>query len=264
MPQISIEIPLTWGNHLEEQMEAIRNQTFQDYKISIASSLSYGECNDILRNYDAKVVQSGPNILEKRYEAHNISSGEFSLLLDETRIPEKDLLQRLSYNQSDMVVIREFDIGNSFWIELANLDKINILECNKIDMSSGFILPRYLKFKLLSESFNKIKENLQSEIFRSVLMEDHQLISFEATKLTKSISVLEKSFLKHYGDETLTSIVKKYHRYGKYHRLLGGTVYDDISSPRNRIRKICIGGRIKLYTLYLARGIPFLIGYYLF
>lgn len=262
MYNISIEIPVTWGNHISEVLEAIRVQKFQDYEISVATSLPDDENMDLIRSYGANIIKSGPNLLEKRYLAHSISRGEFSLLLDETRIPSQNLLQRLANTKSDLVVLQEVDIGNTFWVEMANLDKINSIECNKLNIYNGFVLPRYLKFEILTMAFNKIKQNISGKIFRSVLMEDHQLISFEASKITNSISLLRGDCLKHYGDESLASIVKKYYRYGKFHRILRSTVYEDILSPMNRIRKICIGNHLKLYIFYMARGIPFLIGYY--
>ena len=263
MPNISIEIPVTWGNRLSELLEAIRIQTYQDYEISVATSLPDGKYIDMLRSYGANIIHSGPNLLEKRYLSHSISRGKFALLLDETRIPEKNLLERLSNSKSNVVVIQEIDIGNSFWVAMANLDKLNSIECNKLNMASGFVLPRYINFELLSKAFYKIKENLRDETFRSVLMEDHQLISFEIAKMTDSMSFLRGNCLKHYGDKSIRSIVKKYHRYGKFHRILRNTVYEGILSPTNRLRKICIGSRIKLYIFYLARGIPFIVGYYL-
>jgi len=263
MHNISIEIPVTWGNHLSELLEAIRIQKYQDYEISIATSLPDGEYMDLLRSYGTNIIHSGPNLLEKRYLAHSISRGKFALLLDETRIPEQNLLERLSNSKSDAVVIQEIDLGNSFWVKMANLDKINSVECNKVNMTNGFVMPRYINFGLLDKAFYKIKENLSDETFKSVLMEDHQLISYEIAKLTNSMSFLKGNCLKHYGDINISSIVKKYHRYGKFHRMLRNTVYEDILSPKNRLRKICIGSRTKLYIFYLARGIPFIIGYYL-
>jgi hypothetical protein len=263
MPKISIEIPLTWGIHLEEQMEAIRNQTFQDYEILVSSSILQGTYSDLLKEYGARVVQCGPNILEKRYNAHIYSNGEFSLLLDETRIPDRQLLSKLQDIEKDMVVIEERDIGNTFWVNMSNLDKINSLECNGLEANKGFILPRYFKSFLLTQAFKEIRRNLNDTIFKSVLMEDHQLIYFEASKLSSSIAKLNGSHLLHYGDESLFSIIKKYHRYGKGHKILRNTNYEKLLSPKMRVRKICSENRMSLYVFYLARGLPFLIGYYL-
>jgi hypothetical protein len=264
MSKVSIEIPLTWGKHLREVLEAIRIQTYQDYKIIIASSLRNGSYLDLVREYDVQLTYCGPNILEKRYSAHAISSGDNSLLLDETRIPARDLLYRLQKIDTDMVIVGEKDIGKSFWVRMSNLDKVNSMECNKIDMSSGFLLPRYFRFDLLTESLRNVRQNIDDSTFKSILMEDHQLISFEAFKLSSSVHLLRDELISHYGDTTLRSIIGKYHRYGKYHKILKNTCYNELLKPSKRIRKICLGSRIGLYTFYAARGIPFIMGYYFF
>ena len=81
MSKVSIEIPLTWGKYLGEVLEAIRTQTYQDYEVLIASSLRDDRSIDLLKEYGAKITYCGPNILEKRYLAHTISTGDISLLL---------------------------------------------------------------------------------------------------------------------------------------------------------------------------------------
>jgi hypothetical protein len=93
-------------------------------------------------------------------------------------------------------------------------------------------------------------------------MEDHQLIYYEASKLSNSIATLKGNYLSHYGDRTLISILKKYHKYGKKHRVLKSTNYRELLTPTNRIRTICSENKLRLFVFYLARGIPFLIGYY--
>ena len=114
MPNISIEIPVTWGNHLSELLEAIRIQTYQDYEISVATSLPDGKYIDMLRSYGANIIHSGPNLLEKRYLSHSISRGKFALLLDETRIPEKNLLERIT--QSVLMSFDQVFLGFSYLV----------------------------------------------------------------------------------------------------------------------------------------------------
>lgn len=260
---ISIEIPVKWGMHIDEQLEAIRGQTYQDYEVIIAFSVLNNALKDTLQEYDIKIVKCGPNLLDARYSAHNSAKGDFSLLLDETRIPSSDLLKTLHNEEKDIIVINEQDIGNNFWTTLSNLDKLNSLECNKIDMSAGYVLPRYFRSSILSESFDRIRKNLDDDTFKSVLFEDHQLISFEAFKISNSFAIIKDVLLYHYGDTSLISIFKKYHRYGKSHSVLKNTNYEPILNPKKRIRNICHGSRLKLTIFYAARGIPFLIGYYL-
>jgi hypothetical protein len=262
MVDISVEIPLTWRVHLKEQLEVLRNQKYQDFEISVASSMPSGSYEDILKDYGANITYCGPNILEKRYYAHKISRGEHSLLLDETRIPHADLLMKLQSLNYDMVVIEERDMGDSFWIRMANIDKINSLNCNDISATGGFVLPRYFRFGLLTDAFERVRSHLDEKVFMSVLMEDHQLIYYEASKLSGSIDILRGDYLFHYGDERLISILRKYHRYGRKHRILKSTSYEALLRPTNRLRRSCSGSNIGLFIFYLARGVPFLVGYY--
>ena len=263
MHRISIEIPITWGNHIREQMEAIRNQTFQDFEISVASSMYLKSNEDVLKEYGAKITHCGPNILEKRFLAHSQTNSEYSLLLDETRIPEPHLLSILQSMNDDMVIIDERDLGDTFWVNMSNLDKINSIECNGYEAYKGFVLPRYFKSTILTKSFESIRAKLDDSIFKSVLMEDHQLIYYEASKLSTSITTLKGQHILHYGDNSLYSILKKYYGYGRGHKILRKTEYEQLIAPRKRIRKICYGNRLGLYIFYIARGLPFLIGYYL-
>ena len=263
MAQISIEIPVTWGTYIRELMEAIRMQSFQDYEISVSMSFKNGELEDLLKQCGAQVTICGPNLLEKRYAAHIPCRSKYSLLLDETRIPNKALLERLSFRTEDMVVIGEMDLGDSFWVRISNLDKINSVQCNPLDMNAGYVLPRYFKSSLLTQSFQNIRKNIDEQIFNQVLMEDHQLISKEAFLLSDSIGIINDNLILHHGDETLTSILRKYHKYGKSHRILKNTYYEYLLSTRKRIRKVCKGNLLKLYLFYAARGLPFIVGYYL-
>lgn len=260
---ISVEIPVKWGEHINEQLEAIRSQTYQDYEIIIALPESGDVLKETLQQHDVKVVKCGSNLLDARYAAHRSAKGDFSLLLDETRIPSSNLLRTLSNNKKDIIILNEEDIGNTFWTRMSNLDKLNSLECNILDMSSGYVLPRYFKSHILSASFNNIRKNLDDSIFRSILFEDHQLISVEAFKLTDSIASIKDILIRHYGDDSLMAIFKKYFRYGKSHSVLKNTTYEYLLSPKKRVRKICHGNRVELTIFYAARGIPFLIGYYL-
>lgn len=262
MATISVEIPITWGTYLSEVLERLRRQTYQDFEIVAAISSQATELKDILCEYGVKFNYSGENILEKRYSAHSLSRSNYSLFLDETRLPSPKLLEYLSESQTDMTIIKEVNIGKSVWIKLANLDTEVSIKCNEFDPISGFILPRYFKGKLLDMAFEVVRKRLSSDSFKKILMEDHQIISYEAFQISKSISITDETLLFHYGDESLHSILKKYHKYGKGHRFLKNTNYDFLLSTRKRIRKNCLGNEIQLSIFYLARALPFLIGYH--
>jgi hypothetical protein len=270
MVKISVEIPLTWGTYIGEVLEALRTQTFQDYEVIISHSLARGsQVLDVVKKYDVKLVESGPHILEKRYLAHTLSSGEFSLLLDETRVPLPLLLEKLATCSCDMAIIGEEEVKGSFWQNAASLDKrVNII-CGPLDFSRGYLLPRYFRGSLLTTAFNNILKKLGEQRFKEVLMEDHQLISYEAHILSDDIQIIREALIMHHGDRTLSEIFSKYYRYGYYHRVLRGTPYAHLISLTKRTRKICEDAKLtkldtlKLYMILLARGIPFALGYYI-
>lgn len=91
-------------------------------------------------------------------------------------------------------------------------------------------------------------------MFRSVVMEDHQLIYYEVSKLSNSIVILKGNYLSHYGDMTLLSILRKYHNYGKKHKILKNTHYRELLGPRNRIRTTCSDNKLGLFHLLLCEG----------
>ncbi|AEB95031.1 glycosyl transferase family 2 [Metallosphaera cuprina] len=258
---ISIEIPVVHGKYLNEVFESIRSQTYQDFEVIITSS-GGEEISDLIKQYGFKEVKAITRLLNARYLAHLESKGEFSLILDETRTLRRDALSVLSALNHDMVIIGEQEIGNTFWLKLANLDKENILECNSIDTVKGFLIPRFFRREILDKAFNRLKENLKDKFDKVIFREDF-LRYYEARKESDDVFLLKDKLIFHYGDATLFQIIKKYHRYGKNTKMLKGTPYHNLVSINRTKRNICLGNKILLYLLYLARGIPFLIGYLL-
>ena len=161
-----------------------------------------------------------------------------------------------------MVIIGEGEIGDSFWVRLANLDKENIMECNTPEAIKGFALPRYFRKEVLDKAFEELRENLK-EKFNQVVFPDHELIYYEASKVSSDVVSIKDKLIMHYGDFRLFDIIRKYYRYGKSLKVLKGTPYSEFTKVSRKKRNICKGNKFLLYLLYLARGIPFLIGYML-
>mgnify|MGYP001770702175 CR=1 FL=1 len=254
-------MPVLHGKYLSEVFESIRAQTFQDYKVIVVNSSSKGEISDLIRQYGFKEIRENVKLLKARYLAHMESRGDYVLLLDETRALRRDALEVLSSLNRSMVIIGEEEIGDSLWIKLANLDKENIMECNAPEAIKGFALPRFFKREILDLAFRRLIENL-GEKFDEVVFPDHELIYYEASKVSSDVFVLKEKLIRHYGDTRLSQIIKKYYRYGKTLKVLRGTTYNAFTKISRKRRRICKGNKFALYLLYLARGIPFAIGYY--
>ncbi|QXJ34876.1 glycosyltransferase family 2 protein [Saccharolobus shibatae] len=257
---ISIEIPVLHGKYLNQLFESIRGQSFQDYEVVIVNSSSDDSVSDIIRQYGFKEVKEKVKLLRARYLAHYNSRGDYALLLDETRMLRKDTLAVLSSLNHDMVIIGEEEIGDSFWIRLANLDKENIMECNTLEAIKGFALPRLFRREILDNAFKVLRENLK-EKFDEVIFPDHELIYYEASGISEDVFVLKDKLITHYGDVKLLDIIKKYHRYGKSMKVLKGTYYSNLTQISRKKRNICKGNKLLLYLLYVTRGIPFMLGY---
>ncbi len=183
-------------------------------------------------------------------------------MLDETRPLRKDALELLSKKLHDMVIIGEKELGDSVWIKAAQLDKQNIMYCNTPEAIKGFALPRLFKRDLLNSVFDRLRKGL-GEKFSQVIFPDHELIYYEASRLSSDVFVIKEELIYHYGDASLRDIMRKYYRYGKSLKVLKNTPYSFMTSVSRKKRRICVGGlkgRLILYSLYLVRGVPFLIG----
>ena len=261
---ISIEIPAIHGKYLRQVLESIRNQSYQDYEVIVVNSGSE-EISDIVKEFGFKVINQRAKSLHARYLAHKESKGDYALILDETRMLERDTLKLLSSLDYDMVIIGEKEIGDSLWIKLANLDKENVTYCNPVDPLEGISLPRYFKSEVLSEAFSSALKNLDNK-FYEVVYRDLEIIFYEANKVSKNIHVVNDQLISHFGDVSLSDIIRKYYRYGKTSRVLRNTPYSVFLTKKRVRRRICKGGfweRKLLYLLYLARGVPYFLGYYL-
>ncbi|BDC17393.1 glycosyltransferase family 2 protein [Acidianus sp. HS-5] len=259
---ISIEIPVLHGKYLNQLFESIRNQTFQDYEVVIVNSSSNENVSDLIQQYGFKEIKEKVKLLKARYLAHYYSKSDYTLLLDETRTLRKDALALLSSLNHDMVIIGEEEIGDSFWVRLANLDKENIMECNTAEAIKGFALPRFFRREILDKAFEKLRENLK-EKFGEIIFPDHELIYYEASRVSSDVFSLKDKLIMHYGDARLSEIARKYYRYGMSVRVLKGTPYSNLTRISRKKRNICKGNKLLLYLLYLTRGIPFLLGYLL-
>ena len=73
---------------------------------------------------------------------------------------EKDALKTLSSLDLDMAIIGRKEVGDSFWVKLAQLDKENITHYNPVDPVNGIALPRYFKSEVLSKALSSAEEKL--------------------------------------------------------------------------------------------------------
>ena len=107
-----------------------------------------------------------------------------------------------------------------------------------------------------------IKKNLPENILMQVVGLDLVLIYLESYDLTRDIDFISSSEIKHYGDESIRELFKKYHRYGYTQRMLKNTHYGELAGLSGRNRStLPLRNRIKSIPIQVLRGVPFVLGY---
>lgn len=285
---ISIEIPVTGGSHLETVLQSIRDQKLSNVEVVIVDSSFNSNIAFLASDYGARLIKGslenfyntlsitnherfGPKdgrlgLLAARYLAHLSSTGEKVLLLDETRALLPGCLKKLESVEQDMVVIREHERGESLWSRLSELDKEVVMsQADSIKSPMrGVVIPRYFDRVVLDRAFEALTKNIQIHDFVRIIHGDHQLIYYEAHEVTNSLAVLDEALLIHFSDETLSTIIKKYYRYGKSDRIKTAIPHYEQMNWFQRFRVVKKPYQlIQLTPLYLARGLSFLAGYYL-
>lgn len=259
---ISICIPVKHGHYILELLDSIFNSTYKNFEVIISDATPGKKISEIIGTYNVKniIVPSNTSLLLGRMIPHKQASGDYELLLDETRIISENLLERLAKLKYDMIAIAEEEIVKNYWSYLANLDKNGI--SNIYDpITNGYILPRYYKRSILDEGFKNLERKISEEILNKIIYGDHHIIFYEAFKISQNMFYLKDKLIKHYGDYSLKEIIKKYHRYGYSSRILIGTSYEFVLKYNSHKRKdIDLITKIKTFPLFLARGVPFLIG----
>jgi hypothetical protein len=284
---LSVQIPVIWAKRLEEVLISISHGS-DEIEIVIVDSTGREIVRELGEKYNAKVVEGsiesfckalkirelnwvGPEperlgLLAARYLAHLNSSGDRALLLDETRLLTKSAINKLNLISDDMAVIPEVEIGEGYWSRMANLDKITVLDQNRdrFEPVYGFILPRFFKSTVLTEAFNVLYSSIPLNVFISIVQLDHQLLYTEAYRISKNVSFVDEPLIRHYGDETLKTLLKKYYRYGKSDRIKTRLPKKYVLDPKKRLRRVHgLHNIVNLLPLYAARGLSYLAGYYL-
>jgi len=191
-------------------------------------------------------------------------------MLDETRTIRSDLLQRLAESGSDMAFIGERETGNPPWARWAEIDRRSMRRLTLSELNPTqqlYALPRYYETGLLKHAFGRILEVLGSaELFSAICLGELEAVFIEAWPSSSRPLVLPEPMISHVADEQLTGFVRKYFNYGRSAKLLGGTPYQAVISPRSHRRgtEQAFGANwMRVQLMLLLRGVPFAIGFYL-
>lgn len=228
------------------------------------NSSSNESVSKLSKEFSAVEIVEKCNLLRSRYLGHKYSTGEYELILDETRFISLGTLAEVANLTNDMVIIPEVQIGRGFINHLDSIDKKIInLSSGHNDPMLSLLIPRVYKRTILDESFTFLKSRLSEEFFDAIVAKDDRLIFYSAQIISHNYpEKLKTGKIYHLADTNLLKEIKKYARYGKTSRLLHYTEFRPLTKVFNKKRQvknlkdICVG------ILYAVRGMSFLFGYY--
>ena len=261
---ISICIPVIFGTHLRECLDSIYQSTFQGFEVIVNDSSGSPVVSDILKDYGVRTIERKSKSFESRYITTMASKGEKVFIFDETRVMEKTLLEDVNNGNNDMLVIKERDIGKGIVNYFSNLDKSNLPNDLSIldPMKNKSVIPRVYKREIIVSALETVKKNLPEDILSQVVGLDLELIYLESYNLTKDIGFISSSEIKHYGDESIREVFRKYYRYGYTQRMLKNTYYGEFAGLSGRNRStLPVRNRIRSIPIQVLRGVPFVLGY---
>lgn len=263
-PEISICIPVLSGTYIQEVLNSVFNNKFQDFEVVVNDASSSTEVQDILKAYDVRVIEKVTKSLESRMVTVSSATGDRVFLMDETRILGDTILGEIAMTRDDMLVIKEKDVGGGLLNYLSNLDKKYTPEnAECLDpIKNKSIIPRVYRKQIIVEAFGRISKNLPSEIITKIEGMDLELIYLESFSLSRNVGIIKAPSILHYGDTNFRSLFRKYYRYGRSQRILRNTPYRDLASLSGRNRTtLPFGNRLQSVPIQLIRGIPFIFGY---
>ena len=271
MVDFSIEIITRGEKSLKDSLESIMRQSYDSFEIVCANSSSEPAILKILEDYSVRHVEVGKiKHLRGREVSHSLSKGRYSLVMDSTRLLEHNALDILKqYIESfDMVAIREGSIGSGFWATQAKIYK-DISERNTEpdrikERIPSYILPRLYKNNLLSKVFSSLRQKIPDRMFNSIGYGEHNIIFQEAISMTDSFFYYKNDeLIKHYEDDSIMSIYRKYRTYSKDQIILKEIPLYNASRLSSHMRKISMNqfiGNMLCSPLISVRSISFLIG----
>lgn len=266
---ISIEMITKNDNNINKSINAILNQEFKDLEIIIVDS----SIEDHYKDYESisciKYIHDvNSNFLNARFNANKVAGGDYVLLLDSTRILDKDVLVNLINlgENKDMVIIPEINKSKSKILNYNKWGKIDInyvlSNCNPVN---GIFLPRFYKKNILDDAFNRVLNNINKNEINNICSLEDRMLYLEALKISNKIGVC-KSYLIHIESESLMNYIKKYYRYGKCNYYVFSRIsrYSYLGDPRVKIENKGTSihkNSLKNKILFFIKTISFILGF---
>jgi glycosyltransferase involved in cell wall biosynthesis len=235
-PLVSIVIPTRNSSRtIEECLSAIQKQSYQNIETIIVDSKSTDDTREIATTRGCKVISTDWKLLGARYLGCKAAVGDYILMLDSDHVLIRDTVERsLSlFETYDMLCLEEASYHNRTLIEkMFEADRRFVHRETQLQLDPvyGTLLARFFKRNLLHQAFEAIPKAL----LRFVIAMDHEIIYYEAFKLSSKVAVLPTAMY-HNETATLLELWRKNFRYGRSTKpLLANGYYNDFVKKRTR------------------------------
>ena len=236
-PLVSIVIPTRNSSKtIEECLSTIQKQSYQNIETIIVDSKSTDNTREIATARGcSKVISTDWKLLGARYLGCKAAVGDYVLMLDSDQILVHDAVERSLrlFETYDMLCLEEISYHSRTLIEklFAADRRLVFSEIQKqLDPIYGTLLARFFKRNLLNQAFEAIPKAL----LPFVVAMDHEIIYYEAWKLSTKVGVLATGVY-HNETATLLELWRKNFRYGRSTKpLLANGHYNDFVRKRTQ------------------------------
>ncbi|MES4787414.1 MAG: hypothetical protein C4294_18210 [Nitrospiraceae bacterium] len=262
---ISVVIPTkNSAKTLNMCLRSIKGQSYQNTEIIVVDGYSSDGTVEIAKKYRCKVLFE-KSLLGARAKGIEEAQGEYILLLDSDQILMPTCMERainMLERGYDALILEESSYeAKTFIQKLYEIDRMLVHSTLDVHSLHGVLLARFFKKSILERTLNNIPLKLLSE----VIVYDHALINYEASKLTTRIGFLRDA-IKHIEPKSFKQVILKFYRWGKTARNLTDGPYEEILKRKTIPRKgilhpLKIHYSIASLLLWFLHAVPFAIGY---
>jgi glycosyltransferase involved in cell wall biosynthesis len=264
-PEVVISIPtMNSGKFIGRCLEAIDSQTYKNIEVNVIDGGSCDETVDIARAHGVEqVLTYGGGLLGARELGTRIALGSIILLLDSDQVLAPDAIERAvtMLRDNDMLVLEEEVYSNDTFIEkLFHCDRKLVHSVKDFSPYTGAMLPRVYNIQLLRDAFSA----MPTEALERIGGQDHAIIYYEAWKISRRVALVP-SAVRHIEPCSLTSLWRKFYRWGYTSRDAHLGQYKDLVHKKERFRKGMFTPGLFIASLGSAlllamKGIPYFAG----
>jgi glycosyltransferase involved in cell wall biosynthesis len=268
-PYLSIIVPIyKVENYIHQCINSILSQTFKDFELILVDDGSPDQCPYICDDYAQKdnrikvIHKKNGGLVSARKAGLEIASGKYVGYVDSDDWIEKDMFEVLCnaarIHNTDIVICDILQSYTNKEIKLNQMIKPGIYDKNKL---RNYVYPymlysgEFFKFGLFPAVWNKIfnrelLEKNQFNVINEIRMGEDAACTYPCLLDATSIYILEKKYLYHYRQNSL-SMTKKYDD-----KFLEGmlTLYSLLKEINNEKNIFDLSEQLRYYLVFLTIG----------